>query len=111
VTFTDSPTGGQWDLNDPRIWTIPGLLLDRARSLYPSLNGASTETVNLGTRVLPEDGLTIADWLTDDQAIYAVATHSGVTLAAHLAEVVAEEVLTGNRHQSLQPFGLTRFSD
>lgn len=110
VTFTDSPTGGRWDLDDPRIWTVPGILLDRARTLYPSLRGASTETVNLGTRVLPEDGLTISDWITDDHSIYAVATHSGVTLAAHLAEVVAEEVLTGNRHPSLDPFGLSRFT-
>jgi glycine/D-amino acid oxidase-like deaminating enzyme len=111
VTFTDSPTGGKWNLNDPRIWTVPGLLLERARELYPSLQNASTETVRLGTRVLPEDGLTISDWINEDHSIYAVATHSGVTLAAHLAEVVTDELLTGTRHASLHPFGLSRFAN
>lgn len=109
ITFTDHPTGGQWDRADPRIWTIPDELLDRARRLYPTLDRASTETVTIGTRVLPEDGLTIADWIESDAPLYTIATHSGVTLAAHLAEAVAEEILTGTRHESLKPFGLSRF--
>lgn len=110
ITFADHPTGGKWDLGDPRVWTIPALLLDRARELYPALKHVSTGAVNLGIRVLPEDGLTIADWVNADHSVYAVATHSGVTLAAHLAEVVAEEILSGNRHVSLQAFGLSRFA-
>ncbi|MFG1952375.1 NAD(P)/FAD-dependent oxidoreductase [Micromonospora sp. NPDC048830] len=110
VTFTDSPTGGQWGLQDPRIWSIPNLLLERAKRLYPSLAEATTETVRLGTRVLPEDGLTIADWIGGSRSIYAVATHSGVTLSAHLGNVVAEEVLGGQRHPSLDSFGLSRFA-
>jgi glycine/D-amino acid oxidase-like deaminating enzyme len=110
VTFTDSPTGAQWKPDDSRIWTVPGMLLDRARKLYPSLKNASTETVTLGTRVLPTDGVTIADWISDSRSIYSIATHSGVTLAAHLAEVVSDEILTGTRHESLHPFGLARFA-
>lgn len=110
ITFADHPTGGKWDLDDPRIWTVPALLLDRVRELYPSMKDAANENVRLGIRVLPEDGLTIADWIIDDHSLYAVATHSGVTLAAHLAETVAEEVLTGTRHESLESFGLSRFS-
>ncbi|MGO4238309.1 NAD(P)/FAD-dependent oxidoreductase [Pseudarthrobacter sp. YAF2] len=110
ITFADHPTGGKWEVDDPRIWTVPELLLDRVRQLYPTMKQAWTESVSLGTRVLPEDGLTIADWIGDDNCIYAVATHSGVTLAAHLAESVADEVLTGTRHASLQTFGLSRFA-
>jgi glycine/D-amino acid oxidase-like deaminating enzyme len=110
VSFTDHSTGSQWDLRDPRIWTLPVVLLERARQLYPILRTASTETVTLGTRVMPNDGMTIADWITEDHSLYAVATHSGVTLAAHLAEVVADEVLSGARHASLDSFGLSRFS-
>lgn len=110
ITFADHPTGGKWDLGDPRIWTVPALLLERARELYPVLKDTATENVSLGIRVLPEDGLTIADWVTENKSIYAVATHSGVTLSAHLAGAVAEEVLTGNRHQSLNTFSLSRFA-
>ncbi len=110
ITFADHPTGGKWDLDDPRVWTVPTLLLERARELYPALRTVATENVSLGIRVLPEDGLTIADWVDENHSIYAVATHSGVTLSAHLAEVVAEEVLTGERHKSLRTFGLSRFA-
>lgn len=110
IVFTDHPTGGRWSLDDPRIWSIPSLLLERARTLYPALAGVLTRTVTLGTRVLPEDGLTITDWVDAHHNTYAIATHSGVTLAAHLADTVAEEVLTGHRHESLRPFGLARFA-
>lgn len=110
VTFSDHPTGGRWDRTDPRTWAVPAELLERARGIFPGLGGAWTETITVGTRVLPEDGLTIADWVEGFQTpVYAVATHSGVTLAAHLAQVVTEEVLTGRRDASLGPFGLGRF--
>lgn len=111
VTFSDHPTDGGWDRTDPRIWTVPEQLLERARELFPSLARARTETVTVGTRVLPEDGLTIADRVDEGAVpVYVIATHSGITLAAHLGQVVAEEVLTGRRDDSLAPFGLARFA-
>ncbi|MFG1921029.1 NAD(P)/FAD-dependent oxidoreductase [Cryptosporangium sp. NPDC048952] len=110
ITYADHPTGGEWEVDDPRIWTVPALLLDRVRQLFPALKDTPTQTVSLGTRVLPVDGLTIADWVDPERRTYAVATHSGVTLAAHLAEVVAQEVLTGRRDESLSDFGLSRFA-
>jgi glycine/D-amino acid oxidase-like deaminating enzyme len=108
ITFTDEPTGGRWDHTDPRTWSVPGELLKRAELLYPAL-ATTTETVVLGSRVLPRDGLTIADWVDGDRRVYAVATHSGVTLAAHLAQAVSGEILEGVRHPSLADFGLARF--
>lgn len=110
IVFADHPTGAQWSINDPGVWSMPPQLLERAKKLYPSLANAVTRSVSRSTRVLPEDGFTIADWVSGDYNTYAIATHSGVTLAAHLAEAVAEEVLTGHRHESLRSFGLTRFA-
>lgn len=110
VTFADHPTGGRWAKTDPELWTIPNILLERAQKLVPSLSSAAAETVAVGTRVLPEDGLTIADWLDDSQNVYTIATHSGVTLSAYLAESVADEILLGNRHSALAEFGLSRFA-
>ncbi|MHC9043313.1 NAD(P)/FAD-dependent oxidoreductase [Microbacterium saperdae] len=110
ITFADHPTGGKWAKTDPQIWTVPGLLLERARELYPALRDVAVESVHLGTRVLPKDGLTIADWVDEGRSIYTVATHSGVTLAPHLAATVADELLGGSRHESLAPFGLARFA-
>lgn len=109
ITFSDHPTGGQWAQDDPRNWEVPQILLERAKKLYPSLKNAVTKHVALGTRVLPTDGLTIVDWVDSSSPIYAVATHSGVTLSAHLAETITEQLITGHRHDSLRPFGLDRF--
>lgn len=111
ITFSDHPTGGKWGHDDPRTWDVPHTLLARVKELYPSMQDAVLGRVSLGTRVLPSDGLTVADWVARDSSVYAITTHSGITLSAHLAESVAEELTTGHRHESLQPFGLDRFSE
>jgi D-hydroxyproline dehydrogenase subunit beta len=110
VTLTDHPTASSWDAASPGLWQAPQALLERARKLCPALDFAEISTVTVGHRVLPSDGLTIADWLDPAHRYYAVATHSGVTLAPHLAETTAAEVLTGIRHSSLADFGLQRFA-
>lgn len=109
LTLTDHPTASQWDSTDPDLWQVPQLLLERARRICPALDDASIETVALGNRILPADGVTIADWVDADRRVYAVATHSGVTLCAHLAEVVSAEVVDGDRDSSLRSFALDRF--
>lgn len=110
LTLTDHPTASQWDAADPGLWSVPGTLLDRARSIFPALESVEVISTKIGHRVLPADGVTIADWLGPDRRHYVVATHSGVTLSAHLAEVVAEEVTSGDRDQTLTGFGLDRFA-
>ncbi|HEY9267619.1 MAG TPA: FAD-dependent oxidoreductase, partial [Mycobacterium sp.] len=110
LTLTDHPTASQWDAADPDLWQVPQLLLDRARRICPVLESASIETVALGNRILPADGVTIADWVDSDRRVYAVATHSGVTLCAHLAEVVSSEVVDDLRDPTLAVFGLDRFA-
>ena len=108
-TLTDHPTASQWDSTDPDLWRVPQMLLERARVICPALQTAAIDTVTLGNRVLPADGVTIADWVDAERRVYAIATHSGVTLGAHLAEAVAAELIDGERHASLKDFGLGRF--
>lgn len=110
VTFADHPTGGRWPLNDPRIWSLPEELFGRARQLFPPLSSVVTESVRLGVRVLPRDGLTISDWVDKEKSVYSIATHGGVTLSAHLGACVAEEIISGDRDPSLRNFGLDRSS-
>jgi glycine/D-amino acid oxidase-like deaminating enzyme len=109
ITMSDANVGARW-FGDPSIWEAPGVLLGRARSLFPSLRQAEIQTLTSSARVLPRDGLTIADWVDSTRTIYAVATHSGVTLAPHLGQVISDELLTGQRHESLAQFGLGRFA-
>lgn len=107
LTLTELATGGRWDPTDERIWTVPGILLERAHALLPGLR-TTIESVHIRSRVLPRDGVTISDWITGN--VYAIATHSGVTLALHLAEVVSDELLHGHRDDSLTAFGRDRFN-
>ncbi len=64
----------------------------------------------VGQRVMPADGRTIVGPVPEVPWLYAVATHSGVTLAPYLGRVIAEEVL-GESHDLLDSFRPTRFSD
>ncbi|NYI67108.1 glycine/D-amino acid oxidase-like deaminating enzyme [Spelaeicoccus albus] len=111
ITLTDHSTASRWDIHDPALWQVPDLLLDRARRLLPELETAHIDTVKLGNRVLPNDGVTIADWVDPDRHVFAIATHSGVTLAAYLAETIANELTTGTRTPALEQFRLDRFQE
>ncbi|HJP77061.1 MAG TPA: FAD-dependent oxidoreductase [Pseudonocardiaceae bacterium] len=66
---------------------------------------------SVGRRVLPVDGLTIAGHLDARRAVYAVATHSGVTLGPLLGRLVAEELIDGRSSPLLATFGPERFRD
>lgn len=110
ITFADHPTGGKWSLRDPRLWSVPQELFRRAQHIVPGLESSVIDSVRLGIRVLPRDGMTISDWVPGEDKVYTVSTHSGVTLAAHLARCVAEEVISGQRDPSLKGFDLSRAS-
>lgn len=62
----------------------------------------------VGQRALPADGLPIVGPLGDRG--YVVVTHSGVTLAPLLGELVAREVCTGEEEPRLAPYRLDRFT-
>lgn len=84
---------------------------DHARTLCSRLNdllagteGASLESLRVGQRAMPADGLTVAGFLGDSGKIYALATHSGITLGPLLGRLAAQEVLTGTPADALADF-------
>ncbi|MDI6410096.1 FAD-binding oxidoreductase [Streptomyces albus] len=101
-------------------------LLTRARALVPGLAGARVLERQVCVRPLPLDGRPVVGRVpgTGDGAgqgaesadedgsrtdgPYVVVTHSGVTLAAGLAEMVAAELLTGRPEPALEPYRPTR---
>lgn len=109
VVLTDHPTASGWGTGGDDLWSGPGKMLQKARRLLPALERVDIASVQLGYRVLPEDGLTIADWLDKDARYFLAATHSGITLAPHLGEVITQEIMGGVRSPSLYDFGLDRF--
>lgn len=66
--------------------------LERLRALVPAAGGATVRRLVVGRRAMPADGHTIVGPLPDLPWLYAVATHSGVTLAPFLGDAVTAEI-------------------
>ncbi|GAA4284212.1 FAD-binding oxidoreductase [Brevibacterium daeguense] len=68
------------------------------------------EKVWFSGRSLPEDGLSIMGFVDEEQKVYCMVTHSGMTLAALLGRLAAEE-LAGQASELLGDFRPARFKD
>jgi glycine/D-amino acid oxidase-like deaminating enzyme len=90
---------------DLRGWAAE--LLDRARRIVPGLAGARVVEHRVCVRPIPVDWHPIVGPVGDRG--YVVVTHSGVTLGAHLAELVATELTEGRDVPELAPYRPTRF--
>jgi hypothetical protein len=61
-------------------------------------------------RPMPADGRSIVGWLPGADGLYAAVTHSGATLAAHLSQLIAAELVSGAPAAALAPFRPDRFA-
>jgi glycine/D-amino acid oxidase-like deaminating enzyme len=59
---------------------------------------------------MPVDGHPIVGWLPGATSLYVAVTHSGVTLAAHLAQLITTELLSGRPVAELTPYRPGRFT-
>jgi len=59
---------------------------------------------------MPADGQSIVGWLPGADGLYVAVTHSGVTLGAHLAELMTGELLAGVTNEELAPYRPGRFA-
>ncbi|MEV0055567.1 FAD-binding oxidoreductase [Saccharopolyspora shandongensis] len=81
-----------------------GQLCSRLNDLLDGTEGARLESLRIGQRAMPADGLTVAGFLGDRGRIYTLCTHSGVTLGPLLGRLTAQELLTGNPAEILADF-------
>jgi glycine/D-amino acid oxidase-like deaminating enzyme len=99
------------DLHTPgaelRRWAAE--LLGRARRVTRGLDQAAVTTYQVCVRPMPADGQSIVGWLPGPRGVYLAVTHSGVTLAAHLAGLITTELVTGTTPDELQPYHPSRF--
>lgn len=86
------------------IQAVGGELLARAQALIPTLTATIAE-VRRCVRPLPVDGYPLIGF--QRPGLYTAVTHSGITLAPHLAALIAQE-LTGGTSQALAPYRPTR---
>lgn len=89
--------------------SIAQRLVAAAASVVPALDGVAAESVRVGVRPIPADGLPIVGFEEGVPGLYEVVTHSGVTLSAILARLVTEE-LAGADVPELAPYRPGRFS-
>ena len=83
-------------------------LITLAREYLTGLPEVSAEEVIIGWRPLPLDGHPVIGPSPADPNAYVAVMHSGVSLAAIVGELVAEEIVTGERSPVLTPFRADR---
>jgi glycine/D-amino acid oxidase-like deaminating enzyme len=89
--------------------TIKELLAEASRMLAgtPHLTAA---TCRIGPKPIPGDGEPVLGALGEITGLYVAFTHSGATLALIIGELLAYEMITGQRHPLLGPFTVRRFT-
>lgn len=83
-------------------------LITLAREYLTGLPEVNAEEVIIGWRPLPLDGHPVIGPSPADPHAYVAVMHSGVSLAAIVGELVAEEMLTGERAPVLATFRADR---
>jgi glycine/D-amino acid oxidase-like deaminating enzyme len=79
-------------------------LLQRIQRFLPATAGAEIVEARIGIRPMPADGYSIAGPIKECPGLYLAVTHSGVTLAPLLGEIVAQEITTGQDDPRLTTF-------
>ena len=85
-------------------------LLRRARRVVRGLHHARVTGYQVCVRPMPADGHPIMGWLPGTTGLYVAVTHSGVTLAAHLSQLITTELLSGMPVAELAPYRPGRFA-
>ena len=95
---------------EPALGDLASELLRRAQRVTGGLDAAEVTGYRVCVRPMPADGQSIVGWLPGTGGLYVAVTHSGVTLGAHLAELMTSELMTGAAVPELAPYRPGRFS-
>lgn len=84
-------------------------LVARVRRLLPSIGEVAPEAVRIAVRPIPADHFSAIGTVPRVQGYYLAITHSGVTLAPFLGQVIADEIVHDRERAELTEFRPTRF--
>lgn len=84
-------------------------VINVARRYLPRIADAHVESIGVGWRPLPRDGLPVVGHSMSAPGIYLAAMHSGVTLAPIIGHLATMEILDGVRVDMLSGFRYERF--
>ncbi|MEU4766488.1 FAD-dependent oxidoreductase [Actinosynnema sp. NPDC023794] len=83
-------------------------VVEASRALYPGIGAASVESVRVGERPIPSDGLPVLGRVVELPNFHFAVSHSGATLSLHAGDLVAAEALGEDRGDALAPFRFER---
>ncbi|PAZ16468.1 FAD-dependent oxidoreductase [Streptomyces sp. SA15] len=83
-------------------------VLEAGRALYPGIRAATVESVRVGERPIPGDGLPVLGRAVDLPNFHFAVSHSGATLSVHAGDLVAAEALGEDLGEVLAPFRFER---
>jgi len=95
--------------SDPDLRRWAAELLRRAQLTVRGLDQARVIEYQVCVRPMPVDGRSIVGPLPGTHGLYVAVTHSGVTLAAHLSQLIAAELTAGPQPAELAPYRPSRF--
>jgi glycine/D-amino acid oxidase-like deaminating enzyme len=95
--------------SDPDLRRLAAELLRRAQQAVRGLDQARVVEYQVCVRPMPVAGQSIVGPLPGFHGLYVAVTHSGVTLAAHLSQLIAAELTAGTQPAELAPYRPSRF--
>ena len=84
-------------------------ILNTAKSFIKSMDEFELESVHIGWRPLPLDGLPIIGFINSDQDSYVASMHSGISLGPIVGKIVAQEITENINNNLLNNFRPSRF--
>jgi glycine/D-amino acid oxidase-like deaminating enzyme len=84
-------------------------ILKEAAEYLPGVASAQVERVTLGWRPLPKDGYPVLGFTRACPNVYVAVTHSGITLAPIIGQLVTTEILDSVSVDLLRPYRPHRF--
>lgn len=84
-------------------------VLEAGRALYPGIRAATVESVRVGERPIPSDGLPVLGRAVELPNFHFAVSHSGATLSVHAGDLVAAEALGEDQGDALAAFRFERF--
>jgi glycine/D-amino acid oxidase-like deaminating enzyme len=85
-------------------------VIEAGRALYPGIRAATVESVRVGERPIPGDGLPVLGRAVMLPNFHFAVSHSGATLSLHAGDLVAAEALGEDRGDALAAFRFERRS-
>jgi glycine/D-amino acid oxidase-like deaminating enzyme len=83
-------------------------VLEAGRVLYPGIRAGTVESVRVGERPIPGDGLPVLGRVVELPNFHFAVSHSGATLSVHAGDLVAAEALGADQCDALAAFRFER---